>query len=320
MSTFLSGYSVGPLLYCPATNSTVADSIINGKFGTSFSLALCLEDTINDNGVEEAENTLLGILNTLANHFNHKEFYLPKIFIRVRNPEQISKLYIRLKNSQSILTGFVIPKFNLENANSYINQIIEINLISKSPIYMMPIFEDPSIIHLKYRQDILYGLKDKLDQVCDLVLNVRVGGNDFCHTFGFRRQNTESIYDIKPIANILSDIITVFGLDYVVSGPVWEYYDGHNWDKGLENELRLDRLNGFVGKTVIHPKQILFVNNAFMVSKADYNDAVDILNWDIGNQVLVAGSRANDRMNEYKTHYNWAKKIVAFYQNYGVLI
>ncbi len=52
--------------------------------------------------------------------------------------------------------------------------------------------------------------------------------------------------------------------DYVVSGPVWEYYDGPGWESGLRQELEDDRLCGFVGKTVIHPKQIELVNEAYI--------------------------------------------------------
>ena len=48
-------YSVGALLYCPANKKTIAGSVIHEKFGTKYSLALCLEDTINDNYVTEAE-------------------------------------------------------------------------------------------------------------------------------------------------------------------------------------------------------------------------------------------------------------------------
>ena len=39
-------YSVGALLYCPALNTTVADSILSNKFGEKYSLCLCSEDTI----------------------------------------------------------------------------------------------------------------------------------------------------------------------------------------------------------------------------------------------------------------------------------
>ena len=49
-------YSVGALLYCPGNKESVADSIINENFGNKFSLALCLEDTINDDFVAETEH------------------------------------------------------------------------------------------------------------------------------------------------------------------------------------------------------------------------------------------------------------------------
>ena len=98
---------------------------------------------------------------------------------------------------------------------------------------MLPILESPSIVNLQSRSETLYLLKEKLDSVEELVLNIRVGGNDLCHIFGFRRHSDESIHNITPIANIFSDIVTVFGMDYVISGPVWEYYNGEHWSEGL---------------------------------------------------------------------------------------
>ena len=81
-------YSVGPLLYCPANRISITDSLINEKFGNRFSLALCLEDTINDDHVEEAEQILISSLSQIFIQHEQKPFYLPKIFIRVRNPQQ----------------------------------------------------------------------------------------------------------------------------------------------------------------------------------------------------------------------------------------
>ena len=57
-------YSVGPLLYCPANKASITDSLINEKFGNRFSLALCLEDTINDAYVAKAEQILIHSLDT----------------------------------------------------------------------------------------------------------------------------------------------------------------------------------------------------------------------------------------------------------------
>lgn len=310
-------HSVGALLYSPANNKTIISSLINNKFESPFSLALCLEDTIRDDGVEEAEHDLIESLHQLLEYRKTIPFYLPKIFIRVREPGQATRLYDCLKDAATLLTGFILPKFSTDNADSYIQEIQTINQTAAQTVYIMPILESPSMIHLLYRYHILYTLKEKLDCISDLVLNIRVGGNDLCHAFGYRRQCTEIIQDIKPIYQILTDIMTVFGMDYVVSGPVWEYYAQDGWDTGLARELSHDRLNGFVGKTVIHPNQIPLVNAAYQVTKADYEDARSILNWNSELSALVSGSTQSSRMNEYKTHYNWATKIDVLAQIYG---
>lgn len=318
MNNFLPAYSVGALLYCPANNAGIVNSLVNEKFGKQFSLALCLEDTIQDNCVADAENILVSSIQSLQMRHAHKPFYLPKIFIRVRNPEQIRKLLERLGDAQMLVTGFNIPKFSLENADAYLSVFRELNQQRDIPCYMMPILESPDLICLSDRARILYSIKEKLDSIAQYVLNIRVGGNDLCHRFGFRRRSNETIYSIRPVADIFSDIITVFGMDYVVSGPVFEYYNGENWNAGLAKELNEDRLCGFIGKTVIHPNQIRLVNEAYKVPLKDYNDAKAILDWDASSPSLVAGSIVKERMNEYKTHYNWALRTLLLAEAYGL--
>ena len=157
-----------------------------------------------------------------------------------------------------------------------------------------------------------------LDAERDLVLNVRVGGNDFCNLFGVRRRRDESIYDIGCVARILTDILACFSRDYVVSGPVWEYFDHPDGLRGLAREVRLDLLNGFIGKTVIHPAQIPVVNAALRVARDDYADALRILDMADSGGTLVAKSADGGRMNEYKTHTRWADKICTLAEIYGV--
>lgn len=313
-------YSVGPLLYCPANSENIAYSLINQKFGTNYSLALCLEDTIADNAVEQAELKLKISLDKIflaKNNKISKDFYLPKIFIRIRTPEQITKLYSMLKNSISLLTGFIIPKFSPQNSKKYIDSLLNINKLNYKIIYMMPIFESPDLIHLNNRYNILYSLKSQLDKISEYVLNIRVGGNDLCHCFGLRRHSTQTIYDIKTISSILCDIVTVFGRDYIISGPVWEYFNGPDWETGMRKELKLDIVNGFIGKTVIHPNQISVVLDELKVTPTDYDDAVSILNWNECNDTLVSSNSISERMNEQKTHANWAKKILILAKIYG---
>lgn len=311
-------YGIGTLLYSPANRTTIAGSVINEKFDLPYSLALCLEDTINDDFVEEAEQILLQSIHAIYREKGKTSFYLPHIFIRVRNPEQIKRLYHALGSANELLTGFIIPKFSMENADTYIQEIIKINTGSARTIYMMPIFESGSFIDLRTRFDILYRLKDKLDAVENYVLNIRVGGNDLSHIFGCRRHPDETIYDIRPVSDLLCDIVTVFGIDYIVSGPVWEYYGGENWESGLRKELKKDFLCGFTGKAAIHPKQIAVINEANKVSQEEYEDAKQLLAWDQNNPSFVSGSSSHNRMNEFKTHTNWARQILMKAEAYGI--
>ena len=311
-------YSVGALLYCPANNESIVRSLTKEKFGKKYSLALCLEDTINDDFVEEAELIMINSLKKIYDFKKENDLFLPKIFIRVRRSVQIPRIMQALEDAQQLVTGFIIPKFTPDIADEYIDAIFKASEDYGRTIYMMPILESQTMIDLRTRYDILYTIKDKLKRIEPLVLNIRVGGNDLCKMFGFRRHSSESIHDIKPVSNIFSDIVTVFGLDYVISGPVWEYFNGDNWDEGLKNEIAGDILCGFIGKTVIHPNQIEVVRNAYKVSLKDLQDANSILNWSKNSASLVAGSQAKERMNEYKTHCIWAEKIRILAEIYGV--
>lgn len=313
-------YSVGALLYSPALNVKVAESIISEKLGNKYSLAICLEDTIADSEVELAEEQLVITLNKIQKAQKVKDFYLPKIFIRVRSPKQLLKIADTLKETQNIVTGYIFPKYSVDNAREYNNAVMYLNKSSNRTIYMMPILESRDIVDFSTRETVLDTLKKEIDNVKEYVLNVRVGGNDFSNEFATRRHYDESIYDVLPIAQLLGDILTVFSREYVVSGPVWEFFasDNDEWKTGLKRELKLDKLNGFVGKTVIHPKQIEVVNDALKVSNKDYQDAQEILGWDESG-VQVGKSFAGERMNEVKTHRNWALKTLTLAQIYGVI-
>ncbi len=313
-------YTVGALLYSPAINTNIPYNIKNEIWGKKYSLCLCLEDSINDDAVEIGEENIVNIFSVLNKELEENTFFMPKIFIRVRNPFQISKLFHMLKNNSHILTGFVAPKFSIDNADEYIKQIENINKNSDKKIYIMPIIENGFILYIEKRAYTLYKLKQKLDNIHDLVLNIRIGGNDICHNLGLRRNKYQTIYDISSINNILGDIYTVFGREYVISSVVWDYFSGSNdqWKKGLEKELEIDILNGFIGKTAIHPNQIPIINEALKVSKTDYNDAKSILNWDMSENKLVSKSTEKERMNEIKTHSNWAKKIIILGDYYGI--
>lgn len=312
-------YSVGALMYSPALNDKISKLIINKALGKRYSIALCLEDTVASDSVQTAELQVKKTIRDLAAASKSKAFYMPMLFVRVREPEQVGRIFEQIKEYQEVFTGFIFPKYTISNADKYNMELQRVNEHSHKKVYMMPILESGDIIDFRHRNEVLSEIKEKIDSMKTYVLNVRVGGNDFTNEFAVRRHCDETIYDILPIAQVLGDILTVFSRDYVVSGPVWEYFSNKNdeWKLGLINELKYDKLNGFIGKTVIHPKQIPVVNEMLKITRNDYEDAKLILGWDnIGLQ--VGKSFGGERMNEVKTHYNWAKKTVLLAEIYGV--
>lgn len=308
-------YRVGGLLYTPALNSTVGEKILSHEIEGLTSIALCLEDSITDESLPDAEQQLKKTLHLLLKSGTQ----LPLLFVRVRSVEHLKKIHTLLGEAESIITGYVLPKFDLSNCEAYCKTIWEYNLGRTNRLYIMPIFESRAVADIGNRVDILWNIKSHLDSVKDYVLNVRVGGSDFSNMYGLRRTESQNIYQIGVIRDILVNIINVFAADYVVSGPVWEYFGTDTtqpWAEGLRKELELDQLNGLIGKTAIHPSQLPIINESLKVRKRDYEDAINIVNWSTAG-LAVAKSHDGQRMNEVKCHHRWAQRVITLADIYG---
>ena len=136
-----------------------------------------------------------------------------------------------------------------ENGREYIDILRKINSGSGQPVYAMPILESSAIADGATRISQLTAIRELLLSAKEYILNVRVGGNDFCNLYGLRRSVNQTIYDVGVVRDILVDIVNVFARDFVVSGPVWEYFENDKndkWAAGLKKELEFDRINGFI--------------------------------------------------------------------------
>lgn len=312
-------YMVGGLLYCPAINDGIADKLYSGSFPYITSMAFCLEDSICDEALEEAETELCKTLSTISRQSKQSNIK-PLLFVRIRTPEHMNHVHSLLSPFYDILTGYILPKYDLSNCDDYKSIISSINTGRTNPIYIMPILESKMIAEIERRTATLLKIKNNLDSMKDCVLNVRVGGNDLSNLYGLRRGVDQNIYQIGVIRDILIDIINVFAVDYVVSGPVWEYFGtdlSAPWATGLRAELALDRLNGFIGKTAIHPSQLPLIYESMKVKRTDYEDALSILGWD-SYRYGVEKSADGSRMNEVKCHGKWAMRITALGKIYGL--
>ena len=329
-------YCVGSLLYTPATNKKIGQKILSRDFSHLKSIALCLEDAIGSGQVAEAEKQVKETLSFLEDNKDRLDNDFPLVFIRVREPKQMWRLYKKCGSLLELITGFLIPKFNKDNMQDYIENFHKVKEKIESPLYILPIIESTNAIYIQNRIDNLLQIREGLDLIKDEVLNVRVGGADFSNIFGIRRKMEDTIWDVRVVSNCLSDIINMFSKDYVVSGAVWEYFDSchkqvkkdandiivdieqvsdERWRKGMQKELYLDRLNGMVGKTCIHPKQLEWVQKSLIVEKEDYEDATQIVNASVSEYGVLNG---HGKMNELRTHINYARKIIKLASIYGV--
>ncbi len=312
-------YKVGALLYMPATKKNAAQVVLEAKYPGLSSIAFCLEDAIADSMLESAESQLLITLGEIAKQARPSEA-IPMLFVRVRNPEHLESFAFKMKARGLKVTGFILPKFDMSNAKSYLQAARELNGVWLSSPFVMPILESAAIASPVTRLRELTEIKNLLDHHKDMVLNIRVGGNDLSGYFGLRRSCNQNIYQLGVVRDALVDILGVFAKDYVVSGPVWEYFESNNdliWKDGLEAELKLDKANGFIGKTAIHPSQIQVINESCKVSQGDFEDAKCILAWD--HEDAVAKSPTSDRMDEVKTHERWARRIICLANAFGVV-
>ncbi|MCR2046574.1 HpcH/HpaI aldolase/citrate lyase family protein [Acetatifactor muris] len=339
-------YCLGATMYMPGTKD-FAPKILAGAYPGLTTVVFCFEDACPEEQVPAAEENVHHLLDTITNAVEDGTLpadRVPLIFIRIRNLAQLKHFGEKLtKHQVQSLCGINFPKFNAENGYEYFVYLQDLNERFDEILYGMPIIEDPEVAYKETRTQELIGIKKILDKYHDLVLQVRVGGTDFSSVFGVRRGVDYSLYDIMTVRECLSDIINVCGRnnEYVISGPVWEYFRApkdlmfeelpkhgledylirrqplvNNEIDGLLREVILDKANGFVGRTVIHPTHVKFVNALMAVTNEEYSDACMILNHRHGGVVKGTGS---NKMNEVSPHTNWAKKIYNRARAFGVI-
>ncbi len=339
-------YCPGATMYMPGTKD-FAPKILSGAMPGLTTIVLCFEDACPEAQVLQAEQNVYHLLDTVTGAVENgilAEDRVPLIFVRIRDNDQFHRFAEHLTPHQvRSLCGINFPKFSTRNGRAYYSYLEELNHRFGEILYGMPIIEDAEVAYKETRLQELLGIKQILNEFHDLVLQVRVGGTDFSSVFGVRRGVDYSIYDITAVRDCLADIINVFGRnnDYIVSGPVWEYFRApkelmfeelptHGLDNyllkripivnneidGLLREVILDKANGFIGRTVIHPTHVRFVNALMTVTKEEYDDAMMILGYR-GSGVL-SGSGQN-KMNEIKPHTNWATKIAYRARAFGVI-
>jgi citrate lyase beta subunit len=340
------GVALGATLYSPATRPRLADDVRKQARRGVVSMVLCLEDSIADGEVHAGEENLVRQLADLQRSAEPHE--VPLLFVRVRTPAQIPDLVRRFGAAGRLVTGFVLPKFTEESGVPFLESLADTETVHGRRLYAMPVLESPELLHLETRRDTLAGISRAVGKYRDRVLALRLGVTDFCSAYGLRRTPEMTAYDVQLIASVIGDVVNVLGradgTGYTVTGPVWEYFRlqermfkpqlrrspflsgsaealrtaliEHDMD-GLLREIELDRANGLVGKTCIHPSHVAPVHALSVVSHEEFSDATDILRPDRGEGGVLRSAYTN-KMNEVKPHRAWAERTLLRGEVFGV--
>ncbi|MFD5321976.1 HpcH/HpaI aldolase/citrate lyase family protein [Streptomyces sp. NPDC127098] len=338
------GVALGATLYCPATRPRLAADVRKQADAGVVSMVLCLEDSISDAEVEGAEENLVRQFHKLL---SEPEDALPLLFVRVRVPEQITDLTRRLGPAIRLLTGFVLPKFTATSGPAFLEALTGAEVMCGRRLLAMPVLESPELLHLETRAEGLRAAALVVDKYRERIPAVRLGVTDFCSAYGLRRSPDMTAYDVHLVASVIADVVNVFGradgTGYTVTGPVWEYFRAqermfkpqlrnspfsgraeelrarlieHDMDSLLQ-EIELDRANGLLGKTCIHPSHVAPVHALSVVSHEEYSDAVDIVGAGPEGGGVLRSAYTN-KMNEVKPHRAWAARTLQRAEVFGV--
>ena len=256
--------ALGATLYSPGTRPDLAKDVRKQAARGALSMVLCLEDSIADADVPEAETNVVAALGQLYAESRPAPDAAEAdtgnadgatdsgdtaglmLFVRVRTPEQMLLLAERAGRALDVLTGFVVPKFENTTgaAQRFLDALHTVNAARSAahpgarPLRIMPILESPLMIHAESRTDTLAGIFEVLEANRPDILSVRIGATDMSSAYGLRRSRDLTIYDVKVVSNVIGDIVNMLGRPggFIISGPVWEHYS--SGERLLRPQLR----------------------------------------------------------------------------------
>ncbi|QYG91326.1 HpcH/HpaI aldolase/citrate lyase family protein [Iamia sp. SCSIO 61187] len=338
------GAGLGGTLYTPSIEVELSRKLRSAARLGAVSAVVCLEDSISDDDVAEAERNVTTWFRQLAIEGWDD---LPLLFLRPRAPAHLVAIAEQLGADGAALVGVCLPKFTAATSSTWFEALDVSSSLVGHQLMAMPIIESRQAVAAETRVEELVALRTVLAVERHRVPAVRVGGSDLCGYFGVRRRADQTIYDIGPVAGAIADMVNILGRDHdgiALAGPVWEYFtrDLRIWKPqlreslfgeedeapalrgqllaqhmdGLIKEVLKDQANGLWGKTVIHPSHIPVVNALQAVSFEEWSDAEQVVATNTGG---ARKSAFSNKMNEGAPHRLWATKVQRRASAFGVL-
>lgn len=266
------------------------------RFPSLRSFVFCLEDSIAESSVRAALINLEAVLGQLR-LMDRLPAERPTMFVRPRNVEMLR--LISKMSGADLTDGYVIPKVTTQNLQLYLAAL------PTRRQYILPTIESREAFEPREMR----SLRELLLVVQERVLAIRIGGNDLLQTLNAKRSNRRTAYD-GPLGHVVASLISLFvPRGFSMSAPVFEDYQNAGL---LAEEVERDIEHGLLTKSAIHPAQVDVIQDAYRVSRPEYEKALAIARNNAPAVFAKDGS-----MCELATHLRWARSTITRGETFG---
>lgn len=287
---------LGGTLFVPATHKHLEVIAHGEKFSNLRSVVFDTEDGLNVQSLDEGMARIAALLKKLQ----------PVKLLRFIRPRNVAILQQLLKlDDIDRIDGFVLPKFGLDNADSYLNTLFPLSSSSFAS-YFMPSIEGKELFDTEALKEIRSMFLPYREQIP----LIRFGAEDMLRQLGIRRDCTVSLYDMAAPSQVIANMLVTFkpyGFD--IAAPVFGCY---REQEAFRREIARDMQEGLISKTIIHPDQIDPINQIYRATENELATAKKII--DSKESVFAL----NGAMAEKPTQLPWAEKIIQRAKLYGL--
>ncbi len=287
----ISHIDLGATLFVPSTHKNLKDILKQDKYPNLKSVVIDSEDGIYSDELLKAKQIIKDLLE------KHQKNSL-LVFIRPRDTETLKEL-LSYEGIEKI-DGFILPKFSLDNADSYLD------ILKNTKHYFMPSIEGQELFDIEK----LKTLKNKLLSYQERIILVRFGLEDMLRQLSMKRSCKYSIFDYAVCASVLGNFLAVFkSAGFTVSGGVYPCFKDKD---GFIKDVKRDLKEGLFSKTIIHPSQIDLAHELYKVSEDELIEAKSLV------EASKAVINVDGKMGEVKTMSPYAREIIKRAEVYGV--
>ena len=282
---------LGATLFVPASHKDINAIASGKKYPKLRSMLIDFEDGLDDDKREQS----LESFQTFLQDYEKKELF---VFVRAQNITMLQNIL----NFDGVekLSGFILPKFSLDNSDDYLA------LMSQTQTFFMPSIEGEEL----FDSNKLIELKNKLLPYKEQIPLVRIGLEDMLKQLKMKRRCSQNLFDIAVTSHTLANFLATFkSAGFDVSGGVYPCFKD---SEGFMHEVKRDLREGFVSKTIIHPSQIELFEECYSVKREFFEEAMALCE---SNKAVFAH---NNQMQEPTTMTPYAENIILRSELYGL--